>query len=46
MTCRELIEHANTKDYREWTPLHEAAYNGYLDICKLLLENGADLCQE
>ena len=30
------------QDNAGWTPLHEACNNGFTDIAKLLLENGAD----
>jgi hypothetical protein len=34
----------NLKDKRfGWTPLHYAAYNGHVEIARLLLQNGADL---
>ena len=29
----------NTKDLGGWTPLHYSAYNGYIDVCHLLLKN-------
>jgi ankyrin repeat protein len=32
---------AKDKDY--WTPLHSAAYNGYVEVVKLLLDQGADI---
>ena len=25
------------------TSLHQASFNGHLEICKLLIENGADI---
>lgn len=44
---RSLIEegHADisTCDPRGWTPLHEAAFNGYSKICRLLVEKGANI---
>jgi Ankyrin repeats (3 copies) len=33
----------NAKDENGWTPLHEGARGGHLDVVKLLVENGADL---
>lgn len=33
----------NSKDENGWTPLHEGARGGHLDVVKLLVENGADL---
>ena len=37
------FEDVNAKNSYGWTPLHEAAYWGNLDIAKLLLERGADV---
>ena len=31
----------NVRDNNGWTPLHEAANHGHVEICKLLVENGA-----
>lgn len=31
------------KDANGWTPLHEGARGGYLDVVKYLVENGADV---
>ena len=31
----------NVRDNNGWTPLHEAANHGHVEICKLLIENGA-----
>lgn len=31
------------KDENGWTPLHEGARAGYVDVVKLLVENGADV---
>lgn len=33
----------NAKDENGWTPLHEGARGGHLEVVKLLVENGADL---
>ena len=32
---------ANDRDKFGWTPLHWAASHGFIDICKILLDNGA-----
>jgi len=32
----------NAKDENGWTPLHEGARGGHLEVVKLLVENGAD----
>jgi hypothetical protein len=32
----------NKKDKNGWTPLHEGARGGHLDVVKYLIENGAD----
>lgn len=34
-------EAANNRDKFGWTPLHWAASHGFIDICKILLDNGA-----
>jgi ankyrin repeat protein len=34
-----FVEDKNPKDVRGETPLHKAAENGYLDICKIILED-------
>lgn len=26
-----------------WSPLHEAACKGYLDVCKMLIKHGAEV---
>lgn len=33
----------SAKDANGWTPLHEGARAGHLDVVKLLVENGADV---
>ena len=33
----------NERDANGWTPLHEGARGGHLDVVKLLVENGADV---
>ncbi|XP_015121499.1 tonsoku-like protein [Diachasma alloeum] len=33
----------NCRDYCGWTPLHEAANYGYIEIAELLLKHGADI---
>lgn len=33
----------NAKDENGWTPLHEGARSGHLEVVKLLVENGADV---
>ena len=33
----------NAKDENGWTPLHEGARGGHLEVVKLLVENGADV---
>jgi prolyl 4-hydroxylase len=33
----------NAKDSNGWTPLHEGARSGHLEVVKLLVENGADI---
>ncbi len=38
-----LANNLDTKNAREYTPLHEAAAGGYLDVVALLLEKGADI---
>ena len=32
-----------TGEYWEWTPLEKAANRGFYDICKILIDNGADI---
>ena len=34
----ENLEDKNPKDSNGFTPLHHAALNGHLDICKLIME--------
>ena len=36
-------EVVNKKDANGWTPLHEGARGGYIDVVKFLVENGADV---
>merc|ERR1719247_678390 len=31
------------QDFDGWTPLHAAAENGHLAVCKILCESGADI---
>lgn len=38
MNGKEVV---NTPDNAGYTPLHYAARKGYVDICKILLQNGA-----
>ena len=38
-------EDVNKKDPLGWTALHYAAENGNTDLCKLLIEKGADVNQ-
>ena len=35
----ERIDNKNPEDDGGWTPLHTAAKNGHLDVCKHLLDN-------
>lgn len=35
--------HVDRKDSAGYTALHYAARNGHLDVCRILLENGADV---
>ncbi|CAB3249987.1 unnamed protein product [Arctia plantaginis] len=41
--ARNAKELVNTPDNAGYTPLHYAARKGYTDICKLLLQNGAQI---
>lgn len=43
--CQLLLRHgadANVRDNWNYTPLHEAAIKGKLDVCVVLLQHGAD----
>ncbi|XP_063990690.1 tonsoku-like protein [Diachasmimorpha longicaudata] len=43
---QELLDQGhsvNCRDYCGWTPLHEAANYGYIEIAELLLKHGADI---
>uniref|UniRef100_A0A3B4HD09 Uncharacterized protein n=1 Tax=Pundamilia nyererei TaxID=303518 RepID=A0A3B4HD09_9CICH len=45
VSCKLLVLHGavvNVADLWKFTPLHEAAAKGKYDICKLLLQHGAD----
>ena len=33
----------NCRDNAGYTPLHEASMNGFVDVARYLLENGADV---
>ena len=40
--CRLIIENVqviNPRNEYGWTPLHEAAASGHLDICRLIVDN-------
>ncbi|EHB01924.1 Ankyrin repeat domain-containing protein 49 [Heterocephalus glaber] len=39
----EKVTHVNTRDEEEYTPLHQAAYSGHLDIVQELVAQGADV---
>lgn len=41
--ARNVRELVNTPDNAGYTPLHYAARKGYIDICKLLMQNGAQI---
>lgn len=34
----------NSKDKNGWTPLHCSAARGHLKCCRVLIDNGADVC--
>ena len=36
------IDDKNPKDNRGWTPIHTAAYNGHLAICKRIMQKIVD----
>ena len=36
----------NKKDNNGWTPLHEGARGGHLDVVEILVENGANLNEQ
>lgn len=43
--CQLLLKHGanpNVCDNWNYTPLHEAAAKGKMDVCTVLLQNGAD----
>ncbi|PHZ12613.1 ankyrin, partial [Rhizopus microsporus ATCC 52813] len=42
-TLLDLGADPNEKDYAGWTPLHEAALRGQIDVIKLLIKHGADV---
>lgn len=41
--ARNVKELVNTPDNAGYTPLHYAARKGYINICKTLLQNGAQI---
>src|SRR4051794_28275537 len=43
LTCRPFIAKLNEFDEFSWTPLMHAVRSGSQDLCKLLLESGADV---
>ena len=38
--------YVNEKSWHQWRPLHAAAEAGYLELCKFLLECGAEIDAE
>lgn len=43
----EILENVvNQKDENGWTPLHEGARGGHVEVVKLLIDNGADINME
>ncbi|CAI2386120.1 unnamed protein product [Moneuplotes crassus] len=40
---KELSPNVNSRDSKGWTPLMNAAFNGYLKIAKLLISHDADI---
>jgi len=38
-----LEDVVNKKDSNGWTPLHEGARGGHVEVVKLLIDNGADV---
>ena len=36
----------DAKDKRGWTPAHDAAYHGHIEVLRVLLEHGADVSQK
>ena len=49
-TSQEKVEYrkwyVNEKSWHQWRPLHAAAEAGYLELCKFLLECGAEIDAE
>ena len=38
----ENVDNKNPKEKSGWTPLHDAALNGYHDVCRFIVQNVAD----
>ena len=36
------VDNKNPKEKSGWTPLHDAALNGYQDVCRFIVQNVAD----